>query len=66
MKTEPNFSLSRLDDINMSPSDRALAKAYLVQGELLAYFLLRVTTTVRSWGNRLLVKPIRRGIALIS
>lgn len=57
--------LDRLNEINMSPSDRALAKAHLVQAELLADTILGVTSSVRRWIDALLVNPIRRGIALI-
>jgi hypothetical protein len=64
---EPKTSLlRRLDEINMNPNDRSQAKANVVQAELLADFLFRVTQNVKGLGDRLLVKPIRRGLALIS
>jgi hypothetical protein len=58
--------LRRLDEINMNPRDRSQAKANLVKAELLADFLFRVTRNVKGLSNRLLVQPIRRGLALIS
>jgi hypothetical protein len=64
---EPKSSLlRRLDEINMNPNDRNQAKANLISAELLADFLFRVTQNVKGLGDRLLVKPIRRGLALIS
>jgi len=56
--------LNRLDEIQMSASDRAAAKAHLVQAERLADLILAVTSNLNQWIGAL-VTPIGRGIALI-
>ncbi len=58
--SELKLSLHRLNEINMSPSDRARAKTHLAQAELLADFILRATSSVRRWTGALVVKPLRR------
>ena len=57
--------LDRLDEIQMSASDRAAAKAHVIQAERLADLLLAVTGVLRKWIGTLAVTPIRRGVALI-
>ncbi len=57
--------LNRLDEIQMSESDRAAAKAQLVQAERLADLILAGTSSLKKWIGTLVVTPIRRGVALI-
>lgn len=65
-KTELKSIFNRIDQSNMSESEKRLAKAYLLQADRFVERLLWITTGLKKLTRLLIVKPVRRGIALVS
>ena len=63
-KLKPLFD--RIDQVNMSQREKRLAKAYLLQADGIFDLILWVTTGLKRLTNLVIVKPVRRGIALVS
>jgi hypothetical protein len=61
---KPIFDL--IDRGNMSEREKRLAKADLLQANRIVDLILRVTTGLKRLTNLVIVKPVRRGIALVS
>ena len=55
-----------IDQSNMSQREKWLAKAYLFQADGISDLILWVTTGLKRLTNLVIVKPVRRGIALLS
>lgn len=65
-ETELKLIFDRIGQVNMSEREKQLAKAYLFQADGLADLILWLTTGLKRLTNLVIVKPIRRGLALIS
>jgi hypothetical protein len=61
---KPMFDL--IDRVNISEGDKARAKADLLLADGIAELLLLTTTGLKRLANLAIVKPVRRGIALVS
>jgi hypothetical protein len=55
-----------IDRINLSPHEKAAAKAELRKAEAMVDALWRVGTVLSRWARLAVVKPIRRGIEWIT
>lgn len=65
-ETELKFIFDRIDQGNMSEPEKRRAKAYLLQADRVVELILWVTTGLKRLTDLLIVKPVRRGIALVS
>jgi len=65
-ETELKPLFDRIDQINMSQREKRLAKAYLLQADGISTRILWVTTGLKRLISLMFVKPVRRGIALVS
>ena len=65
-ETELKPLFDRIDQSNMSPREKRLAKADLLQADGIVTRILLVTTGLKRLTNLVIVKPVRRGIALVS
>ena len=65
-ETELKLLFDRIDQVKMSQREKWLAKAYLLQADGISTRILWVTTGLKRLTNLVIVKPVRRGIALVS
>ena len=65
-ETELKPLFDQIDQSNMSQREKRLAKAYLLQADGISTRILWVTTGLKRLTNLVIVKPVRRGIALVS
>ena len=65
-ETELKPIFDRIDQGNMRESEKRLAKAYLLQADRIVELILWVTTGLKRLTSLVIVKPVRRGIALVS
>jgi len=65
-ETELKSIFDRLDHGDMSEREKRLAKAYLLQADQIVELILWVTTGLKRLTELVIVKPVRRGIALVS
>ena len=65
-ETELKLIFDRVDGGNMSERDKRLAKAYLLQADRIIELIFSVTTGLKRLTRLVFVKPVRRGIALVS
>lgn len=65
-ETELKPIFDRIDQGNMSEPEKRLAKADLLQADRIVELILWVTTGLKRLTRLLFVKPVRRGIALVS
>ena len=63
-KLKPSFDL--IDRVNLSEREKRQAKADLLQAERIVELILRVTTGLKNLTNLVIVKPVRRGVDLVS
>ena len=61
---KPMFDL--IDRVNISERDKRRAKADLLQADRIVGRILWITTGLKRLANLVIVKPVRRGIALVS
>jgi hypothetical protein len=61
---KPIFDL--IDRTNMSEREKRLAKADLLQADRIVELIFQVATGLKRLTNLVIVKPVRRGIALVS
>jgi hypothetical protein len=63
---EPNRFFDRIDQSGMSELEKRLAKANFARAELLVELIVWVINGVEHLARLLVVKPVRRGVALVS
>lgn len=66
IETELTSIFDRIDQCNMSEAEKRLAKADLIQAERIVELALWVTAGLKRLTNLVVVRPVRRGIALVS
>ena len=65
-ETELKPLFDRIDQSNMSQREKRCAKAALFRADGISDLILWVTTGLKRLTNLVIVKPVRRGIALLS
>ena len=65
-ETELKSLFDRIDQSNISEPEKRLAKANLIQAERIVELALWVTAGLKRLTNLVVVRPVRRGIALVS
>ena len=65
-ETELKPLFDRIDQSNMSQREKRRAKAALFRADGISDLILWVTTGLKRLTNLVIVKPVRRGIALVS
>ena len=65
-ETELKPLFDQIDQSNMSQREKRRAKAALFRADRISDLILWVTTGLKRLTNLVIVKPVRRGIALLS